>query len=61
MLIQIARIYSTDIGMLFGLDKCSQMISKRSKMLTSEGVEQPEGNIADVQDSKKYLGIPQAN
>ena len=31
-------------------------------MITQEGVELPEGTIADsVQDSFKYLGIPQAN
>ncbi|TDH12783.1 hypothetical protein EPR50_G00051580 [Perca flavescens] len=30
-------------------------------MVTTEGVELPGGNIADVQDSYKYLGIPQAN
>ncbi|KAF7644151.1 hypothetical protein LDENG_00226810 [Lucifuga dentata] len=27
----------------------------------TEGVELPEGRIADIQDSYKYLGIPQAN
>ena len=30
-------------------------------MLTAEGIEQPEGNIVDVQESHKYLGIPQAD
>ena len=30
-------------------------------MISSEGVELPEGNIADVQDSYKYLGIPLSN
>ena len=30
-------------------------------MIRTEGVELPEGSIADVQDSYKYLGIPQAN
>ena len=32
------------------------MISKRGKIITIEGVELPEGNIADLQDS--YLGFP---
>ena len=30
-------------------------------MITTEGVELPEGITADVQDSYKYLGIPQAD
>ncbi|XP_076610522.1 uncharacterized protein LOC143335176 [Chaetodon auriga] len=45
----------------FGLDKCGRMVCRRGKIITTEGVELPEGNIADVQDSYKYLGIPQTN
>ncbi len=60
-LIHTTRIYSNDIGMSFGLDKCGRMVSKRGKMIRTEGVELPEGHIADVQDSYKYLGVPQAN
>ena len=37
------------------------MISKGSKMITTEWVELPEGNIANVQENYKYLGIPQSN
>ncbi len=37
------------------------MVSKRGKMIRTEGVELPESSIADVQDSYKYPGIPQAN
>ncbi len=39
----------------------NQMASKRGKMIRGEEVKLPEGSIADVQDSCKYLGIPQAN
>ena len=60
-LIHTTRIYSNDIGMSFGLDKCGRMVSKRGKMIRTEGVDLPEGNIGDIQDSYKYLGIPQAN
>ena len=37
------------------------MISKKGKMIITEEVELPEGKIANVQDSYKYLGTPQAN
>ena len=60
-LIHTTRIYSDDIGMSFGLDKCGRMVSKRGKMIRTEGIDLPEGNIGDIQDSYKYLGIPQAN
>lgn len=60
-LIHTTRIYSTDIGMSFGLEKCSRMVTKRGKVVHTEGVSLPEGTIADVEDSYKYLGIPQAN
>ena len=60
-LIHITRLYSNDSGRSFRLDKCGRMVSKRGKTVTNKGVELPGGNIADVQDSYKYLGIPQAN
>uniref|UniRef100_A0A7N8XHF5 Reverse transcriptase domain-containing protein n=1 Tax=Mastacembelus armatus TaxID=205130 RepID=A0A7N8XHF5_9TELE len=60
-LIHTTRIYSNDIGMSFGLDKCGRMITKRGRVVRTEGVELPEGSIADVEGSYKYLGIPQAN
>ena len=37
------------------------MISKRGKMITTEGTELQDRNIADVQERYNYLGIPQAN
>ncbi len=60
-LIYNTRIYSNDTGMSFGLEKCGRMVSKRGKMISTEGFELPEGSMADVQHSYKYLGIPQAN
>ncbi|XP_051931065.1 uncharacterized protein LOC127607055 [Hippocampus zosterae] len=55
------EIYSSDIGMSFGLEKCSRMVTKRGRVVRTEGVSLPEGTIADIEDSYKYLGIPQAN
>lgn len=58
---KIIRIYSDDIRMLFRLDKWIRMISNRGKIIRAAGAELPEGNIADVEDSYKYLGVAQAN
>ncbi|TWW61002.1 hypothetical protein D4764_05G0010920 [Takifugu flavidus] len=37
------------------------MVSRRGKVIATDGVDLPEGNITDMQDSYKYLGIPQAS
>uniref|UniRef100_A0A096MEL3 Uncharacterized protein n=1 Tax=Poecilia formosa TaxID=48698 RepID=A0A096MEL3_POEFO len=34
---------------------------QREKIDRTEGVSLPEGKIADIEHSYKYLGIPQAN
>ncbi|KAL4008504.1 hypothetical protein ACER0C_002356 [Sarotherodon galilaeus] len=60
-LIHTTRLYSNDIGMSFGLEKCSRMVTKKGKVVRTEGIELLEGNIADIEDSYKYLGIPQVN
>ena len=49
----IQRIYKTDVNMSFRLDKCSWMISKIGKMITTEGVELPNRNIVGVQETYK--------
>lgn len=37
------------------------MVMKTGKVVRTEGIELPEGNVPDAEDSYKYLGIPQAN
>lgn len=48
-------IYSSNTVMSFGLEKCS------SQVVRTEGIELPDGNTADIEDSYQYLGIPRAN
>ena len=48
-LIHLTRIYSKDIRMSFGLDKYSRIISKRAKVITTDGVELPESTIIDIE------------
>lgn len=55
------KICSNNVGMPFVLEKCSQMVMKTGKVVRTEGIELPEDNIPDAEDSYKYLGIPQAN
>uniref|UniRef100_A0A8C4WGB1 Reverse transcriptase domain-containing protein n=1 Tax=Gopherus evgoodei TaxID=1825980 RepID=A0A8C4WGB1_9SAUR len=60
-LIHLTRIYSEDIGMSFGLEKCGRMVVKRGKVVKTDGVELPAGHIADIQTNYKYLGVPQSH
>ena len=60
-LIQTMKIFSDNVGMVFGLDKCVVLVLKRGKMVRTEGIELPDGkcmrevNLAGY----KYLGVLQ--
>ena len=60
-LIQNVRIFSEDVGMVFGLDKCAVLVMKRGKMVRIEGIELPDRKgIREVNlDGSKYLGVLQ--
>jgi hypothetical protein len=59
-LIHLTRIFSKDIGMSFGLEKCGRLIVKNGKEIKTEGIELPDGHIEDVEEKYKYLGILQS-
>merc|ERR1712080_4637 len=40
-LVQTVRIFSTDIGMEFGISKCAVLVMKRGKMSNCDGIELP--------------------
>ena len=52
------RIFSDDVGMAFGLDKCVVLVLKRGKVVRTEGIELPdEKRMREVNlDGYKYLG-----
>uniref|UniRef100_A0A803THT2 Reverse transcriptase domain-containing protein n=1 Tax=Anolis carolinensis TaxID=28377 RepID=A0A803THT2_ANOCA len=55
------RIFSTDINMEFGLDKCSTVALKKGKIIESEGINMPNGQTikSHQPEAYKYLGILQ--
>ena len=59
--IQTMRIFSEDVGTVFGLDKCAVLVLKRGKMVRTEGIELPDGKrMREVNlDGYKYLGVLQ--
>ena len=59
-LLQTVRIFSSDIGMQFGVSKCAMLEMKRGKVVQSEGIELPSGEtIKSLEHEKgyKYLGV----
>ena len=62
-LVQTVRIFTSDIRMEFGTEKCATMIQKRGKVVRSEGIKLPnEKVIKSLQDKGyKYLGILQVD
>ena len=59
-LIQTVRIYSSDIGMEFGLEKCASLVMKRGKIVESDGITLPDDKMIrnlKEDESYKYLGV----
>ena len=61
-LIQTGRVFSTDIGVEFGIDKCAMLVVKRRTVQRTEGVKLPdEQTIKGLNERDTYLGILQAD
>ena len=62
-LIHTIRIYSRDIGMEFGIEKCAMLVMKSGKRQLIDGMELPnQDKIKTLAENKayKYLGILEA-
>ena len=58
-LLNTVRIFSNDISMEFGLDKCAKLTIQRGSVVQTEGINLPNNNIRglNLEESYKYLGI----
>ena len=63
-LIHTVRIYSQDIGMEFGIEKCALLVMKSGKRHLTDGIELPNQDkirtLAEI-ETNKYLGILEAD
>ena len=59
--IQVARIFSQDIRMSFGLDKCAVLEMRRGSKLGISGIDLPDDqHVREIEEEGyKYLGILQ--
>ena len=63
-LIHAVRIYSQDIRMEFGIEKCAMLVMKSGKQHMTDGIEQPnqdEIRTLGKNETNKYLGILEAD
>ena len=60
-LVQVVRIFSQDIKMSFGLDKCAVLEMRRGRQVGSSGIELPgDQHIGEIEEEGyKYLSILQ--
>ena len=63
-LIHAVRIYSRDIGMEFGIEKCAMLVMKSGKQHMTDGMELPNHHrirTLEENETYKYLGILEAD
>ncbi|KXJ09461.1 Retrovirus-related Pol polyprotein from type-1 retrotransposable element R2 [Exaiptasia diaphana] len=58
-LVDVVHVFSRDIGMEFGLDKCAVLILKQGSKVHCEGILLPDGKEMSEMDESgyKYLGV----
>ena len=62
--IQTVRIFSEDIGMQFGMDKCAMLVMKKGKIVKSDGIQLANDKVIKLLEegeSYKYLGVLEAD
>lgn len=62
-LVNTVRIFTSDIQMKFGLQKCATVVLRRGKKIEDEGISMPDGQLIEDlgAESYKYLGILEAD
>ena len=63
-LVQTIRIFSKDIGMEFGIEKCVMLVIEKRKIVKSVGTETPDGKVVKSVregESYKYLRVLEAD
>ena len=45
LLVQTVCVFSEDIGMEFGIEKCAMLVMKKGKILKSVGIELPDDKV----------------
>ena len=63
-LVQTVCVFSKDIGMEFGIEKCAMLVMEKGKIVKSVGIELPDSEVIKSlreSESYKYLGVLEAD
>ena len=47
-LVQTVCVFSKDIGMEFGIEKCAMLVMEKGKIVKSVGIELPDGKVRPI-------------
>ena len=64
LLVLTVCVFSEDIGIEFGLEKCTMLVMEKGKIVKPVGIELPDGKVVkSLQEGEgyKYLGILEAD
>ena len=53
--VQTVRTYSSDIGMEFGISKCAVLTLKKGKIVESNGIALPNGEVDEKLERRRKL------
>ena len=56
-LVQTVRVFSEDVGMEFGIEKCAMFIMEKGKIVKSVGIELPNGKLSSYYRKVKVTSI----
>ena len=59
-LVQAIRVFSEDIEMEFGIEKCAMLVMKKREIVKSVGIELPDGEVIMSLQEGESLGILEA-
>ena len=57
LLVQTIRVFSEDVGMEFGIEKCSMLVIETRKVGKSVGIELPDGKVIKSLRKAKVISI----
>ena len=63
-MVETVHVFSSDIGMEFGVKKCAMLVMRRGRLVRSEGIVLPNENkirVIGENDSYKYLDVLEAD
>ena len=56
-LVHTVRVFSEDVGMEFGIEKCATLVMEKGKIVKSVGIELPDGKLSSHYRKVKVISI----